>query len=65
MEQLNSIIEAIPAWLLAITGIVTAANAVTALTPSTVDNEFITKVLKVLNILSMNFYKNKNADAGS
>ena len=31
-ETINEIIEVIPAWIVAITGVVTAASAITALT---------------------------------
>jgi uncharacterized membrane protein len=62
MEQITEILEAAPAWLVAITGVVTAATAVTALTPSKADDEIINKVLKVLNFLAGNVLKNKNAD---
>lgn len=62
MEQITAILEAAPAWLVAITGVVTAATAVTALTPTKTDDEIINKVLKVLNFLAGNFGKNKNAD---
>lgn len=62
MEQITAILEAAPAWLVAITGVVTAATAVTALTPTKTDDEIFNKVLKVLNFLAGNFGKNKNAD---
>jgi len=53
----------LPAWLVAITSVVTAATAITALTPNQADNEFLDKVLKFLNLLAGNFGKNKNADS--
>jgi|TARA_Y100000310_G_C20520340_1_gene733340 hypothetical protein len=54
--------EALPAWLVAITALVTAANAVTILTPTRHDDAILGKILGVLNFLSMNFGKNRNAD---
>jgi len=39
-----------------------AANTVTAATPSRVDNDLGNAVLVILNFVSMNFGKNKNAD---
>lgn len=63
MEQIAAILEAAPAWLTAVTGLVTAATAITALTPSKSDDAVLDKVLKVLNFLAGNFGKNKNADA--
>ena len=45
----------LPQWLVAITAVVTAAAAITALTPSKSDDAFIAKVLAVLDWLSLNF----------
>jgi hypothetical protein len=45
-----------------ITGVIVAANAVTACTKTTVDNKILNIVLKILNFMSMNFGHNKNAD---
>lgn len=50
-------------WLFAITGLVTAATALTALTPTTVDNKVVNVLLKVLNLVAGNVLKNKNEDA--
>lgn len=66
MEFLNVAIEyfdALPAWVNALTGLLTAATAITALTPTKTDNKIIDGLLKVLNILAGNVLKNKNADA--
>lgn len=49
-------------YLLAITATVTAATAITALTPTQVDNKILNAVLKVLNFAAGNVLKNKNAD---
>jgi predicted porin len=49
-------------WVAAVTGVVTAATAVTAITPTKVDDAALNVVLKVLNFLAGNFAKNKNAD---
>lgn len=51
-----------PAWLAAITSVVTAATLVTALTPTKTDDKIVNGILKVLNFLAGNFLKNKNAD---
>ena len=51
-----------PAWIAAVTGIVTACTAITALTPTKSDDKIINFVLKILNVLSGNIGKNKNAD---
>lgn len=67
MELLILLAAKAPAWLTAVGTIVTASSAVTALTPTKVDDKalgFATKginvVLKVLNILSLNILMNKN-----
>ena len=62
MEMLTSFFDNFPGWLVAITGVVTAANAITVLTPTKVDDKALAWLLKLLNVLSMNFGKNKNAD---
>ena len=62
MEMLVQFFDAFPAWLVAITGVIAAANAVTAMTPTKVDDKVIAWLLRVLNILSINIGKNKNAD---
>ena len=62
MDQITAILEAAPVWLTAITGVVTAATAITALTPSRSDDLVIDKVLRVLNVLAGNVGKNRNAD---
>jgi len=62
MDQITAIIEAAPVWLTAITGVVTACTAITALTPSRSDDEIIDTVLRVLNVLAGNVGKNRNAD---
>ena len=49
-------------WLVAVTAVISAATAITALTPTKTDNKIINIVLKVLNFLAGNVLKNKNAD---
>lgn len=55
--------DQLPAWLTAITTLVTAATAITILTPTKTDDKIIASILKVLNILAGNFGKNTNKDA--
>ncbi len=52
----------LPAWVAAITAVVTAATFITALTPTKTDDKVISFVLKILNFLAGNVFKNKNAD---
>lgn len=49
-------------WLVAITGLVTAATAITAITPTKSDDKIVNAILGVLNFIAGNFLKNKNAD---
>lgn len=63
MDQIAFVLESAPAWLTAITGLVTAATAITALTPTKSDDAVLSKVLWVLNLLAGNVGKNRNADA--
>ena len=51
------------AWVAAVTAVVTACSAITALTPTKADDKILNGILKVLNFLSLNVLKNKNADA--
>ena len=50
-------------WIGAITTLVTGATAITALTPTTVDNKIVNGLLSILNFLAGNVLANKNADA--
>ena len=56
------IFDQIPSWIVAISTGLTAATAVTALTPSTSDDKIINGILKFLNVIAGNVGKNKNAD---
>ena len=64
IEIILGFFAAAPAWLAAISLVVAGANAITALTPSVVDDAIVQKILNILNFLSLNIGKNKNADAG-
>lgn len=63
LVSLGGLLEAAPAWLVAITGVCTACTAITALTPTKADDKILNTILKVLNFLAGNFIRNKNADA--
>lgn len=63
------ILTQVIAYLTAAGAVCLAANGITALTPTKVDDKYLGKVtkvvnflLKVLNVLALNIGKNKNAD---
>ena len=60
--EIFAIFEQIPSWIVAITTVLTAATAVTALTPSRSDDKIVNGILKFLNVIAGNVGKNKNAD---
>lgn len=62
MDSIMKYIVELPAWIHAITAVVTAATAITMLTPTTTDDKVINAILKVLNFLAGNFGKNVNYD---
>ena len=62
MDMLMSVWLMIPECVQAICGVVTAATAITALTPTKSDDRIISVVLKVMNFLAGNVLKNTNAD---
>lgn len=62
LDLIAEIGAAIPDWVAAITAVVTAATAITALTPTKTDDKIIGSVLKVLNVLAGNVLNNKNKD---
>lgn len=45
-----------------VTAVITIANIITASTSSKSDNKIWNSILKILNIVSLNIGKNKNAD---
>ena len=49
-------------YLTIVTAVITIANVITSMTPSKSDNLIMDKILKILNIVSLNIGKNKNAD---
>lgn len=60
LEILSS--DEFEAWYHAITAVIASASAITMLTPTTTDDKIYNGVMKVLNFLSLNVFKNKNAD---
>lgn len=62
MENLLQFFDSIPAWIVAITTLVTAAAGIATLTPTKTDDEILNKALKVLNVLALNIGKAKNKE---
>ena len=56
-------LQDLPAWVHAVTALVTAATAITALTPSKSDDAVLGAILRVLNVVAGNVGKNRNADS--
>ena len=49
-------------YIAPVTAVITAATAITAITPTKIDNKIIDIVLRILNILAGNFLMNKKKD---
>lgn len=50
------------AWFNIVTAVIALAAALTAITPSKVDNEWLKKIVSLLNLMGLNIGKAKNAD---
>lgn len=64
METDPSFIQALlgNAWFNIATAVIALAAAITAVTPSKVDNAWLKKIVSLLNLLGLNVGKAKNAD---
>lgn len=60
MEMIISIIDIIPAWVGALAGLVTAASAITALTPTPQDDILVGKLYRFLDTLALNVGRAKD-----
>ena len=49
-------------WVNIITAVIALAAAIAAVTPSKVDNEWMKKIVSLLNLVGLNVGKAKNAD---
>jgi hypothetical protein len=62
IDTILNAFDAMPAWIAALTSVVTAATAITVLTPSRSDDLWLDRILRVLNVLAGNVGMNRNAD---
>lgn len=62
IEYLEWAFELAPDVLVALTGAVTAASVVTAMTPTKADDAAVNWVLRLLNTLALNVGRNRNMD---
>jgi len=61
-ETLMNAFDTIPAWIHALTALMSAATLVTALTPTRHDDAAVDFLLRLLNLLAGNVGYNRNAD---
>jgi len=62
MDSILNFVGGAPAWVTAITALVTSATLITALTPTKTDDKIVSFILRILNLVAGNIGKNKNAD---
>jgi hypothetical protein len=65
MEDLSQFVKDLPAWAQLVMLVVTLASSVTAVTPTRYKNPVLDYAFRFLNLLSLNVFKNKNADSDS
>jgi hypothetical protein len=53
-QSLYAFFDAIPVWLNAIMAVISAASAVTALTPTPRDDQILSRIYRVLQVLALN-----------
>ena len=63
MEVLINIVNVVQVWLPAITGLISACAVIATLTPTTVDDKIIQKILDVINFIGLNIGKAENKDS--
>ena len=61
LTLMTQVADAAPSWLSALSGIVTAASAVTALTPTPRDDSVVGKIYRVIELLALNIGHAKDA----
>jgi hypothetical protein len=52
--SLSSFVDHLPSWLSAVTGVIAAASAVAALTPTPRDDKIVGKLYKIVDLLALN-----------
>lgn len=62
LDTILNFFDAMPAWIAAVTAVVSAATAITVLTPTRSDDIWIDRILRILNVLAGNIGRNTNAD---
>jgi hypothetical protein len=55
LQTIYAFFDGIPAWLNAIMAVISAASAVTALTPTPRDDQILGRIYRVLQFLALNF----------
>lgn len=53
-QSIYAFFDAFPAWLNAIMAVISAASALTALTPTPRDDQFLARVYRILEVLALN-----------
>lgn len=59
-ETIYAFFDNFPAWLNAILAVISAASAVTALTPTSRDDQWIGRLYRILEVLALNIGKAKD-----
>ena len=62
MDIVLNFFDSAPSWVAAVTGVVTACTAITAITPTKTDDKIISFILRILNLCAGNIGKNINTD---
>ena len=63
LQSFTTFLDQAPAWLTAITGVISAASAVAALTPTPSDDRVLSRILGILNVLALNVGHARRKDA--
>lgn len=54
LTAVHAFFDSFPAWLNAILAVISAASAITALTPSPNDDRLVARILKFVEVLALN-----------